>query len=1776
MFRFPLRLPRPWLLLPLALAFAAAHPQRALAQQCTEEPCGPLDPTPPTVSIYPGSGSKPAGSLAVEINWSDNYILDHGSRYIAVNGQDVTSSFNYVQTNNWTTRSNGTVVVGTGTYTLTAAICDVSYNCTTATATWTGPTPSARVTPDGGALTAAGGSRQAARFTVMNPGTSPTTYALTPSCTGATACGVLPTSVAVGAGDSAFVDVSFTAPASGAAVVQLTAQAGGVSDAGTVNVSALAGADAGYPYDAQSLERIERGECVVVAVSPATASECGELRAVHALPAARAVNKERTPALIYNHNHAWPYVIVAAQVAPRAGTRPDTVRGYLTVGTTPAGARKWPGWPSDTTKRVAVGLSYQTMPTGIYPYRLDIVAEWNGSATRDTLHRRTGRLIHVNRNGSFFGAGWWLAGVEQVFPQAGDSLMLWVGGDGSARIYRGTPGANRWAADGFDRPDTLKRVGTELVRTLQGGAQVWFDNNGFHRRTVNTLGHVTHFRYSGTGQLTEMVLPTAGGQTDSLRYVFEYGGAMPGCATTTSTGLTRIGSPAAAGGYRYTSLCVDGTTRRITRITDPDGRFVSYTYGSTSYMASRTDRRGGVETFGYADTRFTVHRRVAAVGDTLLSSFSRGTGWGLTYAMAVNEATLAFNGARTDLADRTTWWLGRYGMPLRIENAAGHATVIERRDPRWAARVTRLVAPTGFETTAAYDARGNLASSTGWNPYGDGRNATTTYQWHPTLDAITQVTAPEGEVSFMEYDAQGRRVWEQPGTQSSRRISYTYHPLGSSAPGLVSSVTQAGVTETYEYDSRGNLGAVVSPTGIRSESFHDRIGRTSMTRSPVGDGTFKTETVYYNAVDQVDSTVTAATGQRLVVQNTYDEEGNLRSVSRFSDPDPAQVGTVTTQWVYDLAGRRTVEVAPDGMRDSTVYDKVGNAVEAHGRRRDAAGNRLVTRMRYDGLNRVIEKVVPEVVYQPEDVGIALRGFIFPHEPVLMQGYYALNPSRRSSPPYPWYPTDPQTWRYVIRADTATFTYDLSGGMTAAHNRDARVRRGYYPNGQLRGDTLIVRTIAEIAAGGDWTSHVYGTESTYDRNGRRVELKHPEALAPRPGGVLKDRTRWGYDRQTGALAEATDPLGTSFRYQYNALGQVEALYLPGGITDSYRYDLEGRLVRHQTLNNSTSAHRYPSALLRNDTMTYDVRGKLLTSTNRTALGDTTLASYTPFGHLQQATTTSRGDAVWGISPFSRITETSAHDAMGNRTAQSVASTFEVGDGYRKNYSNHTWAYQTGTGRQFRAGSNVQRDTTIFDAAGNVHFNTTVAYAFNSAEPDLRDQMYYYGADNQLRAADVRVVDVPSGYPNEMSPYSRSFETYRYDALGRRVLVWMRRDCYEPGDGSPNSARSVLCETSYARRTVWDGDRELYEIQAWAGWDGNYLEAAERDTGYVGLPKGSSISTNDWGEYDINPFYGRVAYTHGLLLDQPLGVVRMGYGDMQDTLNAWYQTARKVEPFVIVPLWNHRGQAGLGTYADGGWRYCQGNRCVFNTWSAMWAGYIRPRIRRNSWHGSLLDDKADGSGLNFRRNRYYDPGTGRFTQEDPIGLAGGLNAYAFADGDPVSYDDPYGLCTPMPQCMNGLGSLRSELADAAAGARQWLSNARAKAASLPGRTRLYIRSGAAHLNSQFEVDGRGRTAIRASEGVSNNAATAQLGVSVDVNRTPENAVGTVRVSGRAVDLGVVRVSGTTTVAVSADGSRTPLTVGVEIGRSVRWPGTPGGRLSGSLTTTTGCVGSGCDDH
>ncbi|HFT7228347.1 RHS repeat-associated core domain-containing protein [Enterobacter chengduensis] len=89
----------------------------------------------------------------------------------------------------------------------------------------------------------------------------------------------------------------------------------------------------------------------------------------------------------------------------------------------------------------------------------------------------------------------------------------------------------------------------------------------------------------------------------------------------------------------------------------------------------------------------------------------------------------------------------------------------------------------------------------------------------------------------------------------------------------------------------------------------------------------------------------------------------------------------------------------------------------------------------------------------------------------------------------------------------------------------------------------------------------------------------------------------------------------------------------------------------------------------------------------------------------------------------------------------------------------------------------------------------------------------------------------------------------------------------------------------------------------------------------------------------------------------------------------------------------------------------------------AGKTVWRAQRLAW-GNLTDEAwlAEGAdnclrlpgqyedretGLFYNLHRYYDPRHGRYITPDPVGLAGGINLYAYVP-DPLKYIDPLGLC------------------------------------------------------------------------------------------------------------------------------------------------------------------------
>ncbi|NUU69040.1 RHS domain-containing protein [Enterobacteriaceae bacterium BIT-l23] len=69
----------------------------------------------------------------------------------------------------------------------------------------------------------------------------------------------------------------------------------------------------------------------------------------------------------------------------------------------------------------------------------------------------------------------------------------------------------------------------------------------------------------------------------------------------------------------------------------------------------------------------------------------------------------------------------------------------------------------------------------------------------------------------------------------------------------------------------------------------------------------------------------------------------------------------------------------------------------------------------------------------------------------------------------------------------------------------------------------------------------------------------------------------------------------------------------------------------------------------------------------------------------------------------------------------------------------------------------------------------------------------------------------------------------------------------------------------------------------------------------------------------------------------------------------------------------------------------------------------------------------TGLHYNLFRYYDPGVGRFTTQDPIGLNGGLNLYQYAP-NPLGWVDPLGLSSCSTQFASRNAAFRAAKRDA----------------------------------------------------------------------------------------------------------------------------------------------------
>jgi RHS repeat-associated protein len=1581
-----------------ALLGLFATPSHEVAAQHCPATCVLISPGD---STFNRNIAPPADTVVfVRIDWCADGTLNWATREITFNGSNVSGSFTHSTTGGNCGSASGGYSTGNLVLARTNQGANVLWGYIEqsgddpwsgeATATyhhiWLGhtqPTVQVSVNPLAWTLERhTSTSGDTARFVIRNDGSRRASYRLTYSCSAGLTCSATNNFIiAINADTSYLWKVVFGTGGTPGENEYIRVKAQGAHLADTIRYE-VAAADsattdvwlrvrdpngtAGLVL-ARRTDLVAPSQCVQIPAGPDGGYACGDLQLAHRIPAVTTRNQVRAPALVYNSEHARPTPIVAADLTiPTGVATPDSVVARLYVNGAQVGSTTtWDGdsFPAGKTRRIAVSFDGSGLTTGLHALKLVTRRHTGGGNVADSV---MSRLAIVNRSSSAFGAGWWVGGLEQLIVVS-DTTLLWIGGDGAARVFTSTSAAGPWFGAALARPDTIEKVssgGVWFERRMPASAKVRFDSaTGRHIQTVGRLGDTTYFRYHSSGRLLSIRVPKW--PADST-YRFRYDGNQK---------LDSILAPGLSGSVRAINATV--TSGDLTAITDPDGATVNLLYG-TSGLAHRVIRRLnrlGDSTFYSWDAgnRLETARQPisvnlsAAIEQDFTAAESRGLiAFGNPHHP--DSAYTLYDGPRTDVADHARFWLNSLGAPLRIRDAHGRESRL-RYSTTHPALVDSLHSPTGQWSRAWYNSRGlpDSVHVAHLRSVGDSLSITA-YTWDAALPSPTLIVSASGRDSLLAaYLSNGNVEWTQAGSDAQRRVAITYDTASGAGKGLYLFSSLPGVSglDSVTYNSMGNAVRGVDRRGYATEIARDTLGRVTRVRvrHSASDPTlFRIDSTFYDVMDRVERQHSFGPGYdldagtadpsaahvsdtiRLHVEHGYDAEGRLTSLARHGDPETLDPPEISTNYSYDAAGRRITETQAGTGGKVVTFDASGLVT------REQIGSSVDIRYAYDAIGQLIQRSTPAISYPTKSCTSLVIGSCNFAFPMSTGGLLGL----------------------TIPGDTATFAYDRGGRLIRADNAHARVRRGWSPGGLLLADTAYIRTLRYEVTGStvpttDFSSHRYIIAYTYDLAGRLLTLAHPSQLLPSGASAAQ---QFSYRTGNGELLSVTDPFTHQYSLTYTLAGQVRTLRFPTGVLDSVSYDADGLLANRQVIFKTGQTPVLRDSLMR------DPQGRVAGFWGKRFIdGAATQVqnSYTGLGALTSSVTLAPDREEYFVPD--------AHGNIRRSGRHGISLGQDVDEPAYRLHHLRTGARLDSISGLDTTTSNAYADVRHApDGDGRLAYQTYVHVKADVGFNRWTQAAHYYDGLGRLARFERHVGNYSQASTTD-DPEA-VIERYRYDALGRRVLVHTNRvhACTVGG-----------CDRA-VRRMVWAGDQLLWEIRAKASDTGS-AATVESDS-----PTGSGLGNAP------NQF-GRVGYIHAGGIDRPLGVMRVAGTSL------------------LLRFYPHGGWRGLVEGASGA-----DTARITNdvTWpGAAASAYLgAPAAGVEEWMGSLVLEQVDGSGLLYRRNRYYDPLSGQFTQPDPIGLAGGLNLYAYAGGDPVNGRDPLGLKV----CFEGAhGAERQQLAD-----------------------------------------------------------------------------------------------------------------------------------------------------
>jgi RHS repeat-associated protein len=1131
--------------------------------------------------------------------------------------------------------------------------------------------------------------------------------------------------------------------------------------------------------------------------------------------------------------------------------------------------------------------------------------------------------------------------------------------------YNATTGLLTQVNEGLGSTYTIVSAAAAGLGTI-GSGPAW-------AKVTDALSHTTKYLLDSRGRLLQQVLADGTSTTSYQR----------NSAGDVTVMVDPLHHPTS---YSYNA------SGDLVQVTYADGAFDAYTYDPTfHHVLTTSNALGTTQTNTYDGSNGDLLTSADGLGNTTTYVWSNGL------LMTVTDPRGAVSSNSYDADRRLMTSVDNLGVPTMYTydtngNAATTTDALGRVTQTVYSGRTQLLQTIDANlgvTTQTFDVYGDLTSTTntrgftstttydqrGWVTATSDFMGNTTQNQYDVAGNVTKTTDPRGFATTMAYDVDNRQTSR---TDALGNVSTTAYDAGGN---VIKTTDELGRITLYSYDSRNRHVSNTDPLGFQQGTFFDLAGNVVRTM----DGAGSSRNTAYDADNRP---IAEIDGRGDVSQTVYDPNGNIiqtidgqgNPIFYTYDVDNRQIGTLdadhfrtsetynvvgdllsrtdergkVTSYLYDLLDRQVSDTDPDGNTNQTLLDTEGNVIQT------IDGNGKKATSVFDGDNRETGHtdevgMVSSSTFDADGNEIARTdssGTTLNFVDALDRVFASLDGDNHLTETV-----------YNVASDVVASIDGLGHALMTAYNGDDQATGSRDADGNLTrqtydGDGLV---LTETDPAGNTTSY------QYDGEGNTVTTTD----------ALGHSTVQVYDKDN-RLVSQTDRDGRQTTYTYDPDGRLLTETRSGGLvadTLQYTYDATGNLL---TASNNYGTYTY----------TYDNAGQVLTQTDPFNLTLT-------YGYDHNGNVTSVQDSLGGQL-------TSVLDGDGRVTSRQFSGTGQTPLRIDLTYNNLDQIATITRYSDLGGTQKVGSSTYGYDGVGNV---TSIVHS-NGSGGTLASYSYTYDAANRLSSENDNGTVTNYSYDAANQLTAAGPTNYSYDANGNRTMAGYTTtaDNRMTSDGTWNyqydNEGNVILKTKISNGETWsygydnvnhlvsaihkDGQGNLI-TQVTEKYDvfGNRLEedVYTQATGQTVVSRFAFDGNNVWADLDGN----NQLLMRRLYLD----------GDNQ--------------PFARITA------AGVATWylADhlGSIRDLQDNL----------SGFLVDHLDYDAY-GNVTNETQPGNGDRFRFDggplvasvemyifdaRWYDPVTGRWYSQDPMGLTPDSNPYRDEGNGPTNATDPSGL-------------------------------------------------------------------------------------------------------------------------------------------------------------------------